>query len=118
MNGFMLKSQENTMTTRAPTLVTASFILACGVIAASAQQNPAGSIMQRPAQTQEPQALDQEGSTTTRQGGMMGCGMAGRGMMGEGMMGHGMMREGMMGRGMMGSRMMGMSPLAMRLIFA
>ena len=70
-------------------LTTSTFILACGGIAASAQQTPGGPMMQQPdhPQTQQ-QPTDHEGRGMMGQGGMMG-----RGMMGQG---------GMMGRGMMG----------------
>jgi EF hand len=79
-------------------LTTSAFILACGAIAASAQQSSGTPMMQKLDQTQQ-QPADREGG----QGGMMGRGMMGReGMMGCGMMGHG---------GMIG-------PAAMRIIFA
>ena len=79
-------------------LTTSAFILACGAMAASAQQSSGTPMMQKPDQTQQ-QPADREGG----QGGMMGRGMMGReGMMGCGMMGHG---------GMMG-------PPVMRIIFA
>jgi EF hand len=83
-------------------LTTSAFILACGGIAASAQQTPGGPMMHQPShqQTQQ-QPTDHEGRGTMGQGGMMG-----RGMMGQG---------GMMGRGMiepMGPVMM------MRIIFS
>ena len=74
-------------------VMTFAFVLACGVITASAQQGP---MMQQ-----------------QERGGTMGPGMMGQG----GMMGHGMMgRGGMMGPGsMMGSRHPGMM---MRMLFA
>jgi hypothetical protein len=84
-------------------LTTSAFILACGGIAASAQQAPGGPMVQEPdhhPQTQQ-QPTDHEGRDMMGQGGMMG-----RGMMGQG---------GMMGRGMMGP----MGPaMMMRMIFA
>ena len=81
-------------------LTTFTFILACGAIAASAQQGP---MMQ-----QHPQMPQQQEHHDWR-GGTMGPGMMGRGgMMGPGMMGRG----GMMGPGSMHSGMM------MRMLFA
>jgi len=81
-------------------LTTFTFILACGAIAASAQQGP---MMQ-----QQPQMPQQQEHHDWR-GGTMGPGMMGRGgMMGPGMMGRG----GMMGPGSMHSGMM------MRMLFA
>jgi hypothetical protein len=82
-------------------LTTSAFILACGGIAASAQQAPGGPMVQEPdhhPQTQQ-QPTDHEGRGMMGQGGMMG-----RGMMGQG---------GVMGRGMMGGPAM-----MMRMIFA
>src|SRR6266566_1266083 len=99
-------------------LTTSAFILACGTLAASAQQGPMTQ--------QQPQVLQQQqGAQTPRRGiedeeddsGMMGWGYGpgwrhhqgwGRGGMGPGMMGRG----GMMGPGRMGSGMM------MRMLFA
>jgi hypothetical protein len=76
-------------------LTTSAFVLACGVITASAQQGPT---------IQQPQLLQQQ-----EHGGTMGPGTMGQG----GMMGHGMMgRGGMMGPGSMHSGMM------MRMLFA
>ncbi len=77
-------------------LTTSAFILACGAIAASAQQNLGGPLVQRqpePDQQQtQRQPTDHEGPGMTGQGGMMGHGMMGQGgMMGPGSMGHGMM---------------------------
>jgi len=64
-------------------LTTSTFILACGAIAASAQQGP---MMQ-----QQPQMPQQQEHHDWR-GGTMGPGMMGRGgMMGPGTMGSGMM---------------------------
>ena len=59
-------------------LTTAAFILACGGIAASAQQTPGGPMMQQPyhQQTQQ-QPTDHEGRGMMGQGGMMGRGMMG-----------------------------------------
>ena len=104
-------------------LTTSAFILACGAVAASAQQSPGNPMtrgaptstqqssgtpmMQQPDQTQ---LADEKDAGTSE--GMMGHGMMGHGMMGPGMMGHGTMGHCMMGhRGMMG-------PFAMRIIFA
>jgi hypothetical protein len=85
-------------------LTTSTFILACGAIAANAQQGPT---MQQQPQTPQ-QQQQQEGHPDSR-GGAMGSGMMGRGgMMGSGMMGRG----GMMGSGSMHSGMM------MRMLFA
>jgi hypothetical protein len=70
-------------------LTASTFILACGAIAASAQQGP---MMQ-----QQPQMLQQQehhGPGMMGRGGMMGPGMMGRG----GMMGPGSMHSGMMMR--------------------
>ena len=80
-------------------VTTFAFVLACGVITASAQQGP---------MMQQPQLLQQQ-----EHGGTMDPGMMGQG----GMMGHGMMGRGsMMGPGsMMGSRHPGMM---MRMLFA
>jgi EF hand len=94
-------------------LTTSAFILACGAIAASAQQNLGGPMVQRqpePDQQQtQRQPTDHEDPGMTGQGGMMGHGMMGQGgMMGRGMMGQG----GMMGPGSMGHGMM------MRMLFA
>ena len=82
-------------------LTTSGFILACGGIAASAQQPLGGPMMQQPDQQQtQQQPTDHEGR------GMGQGGMMGRGMMGQG---------GMMGRGMMGP----MGPvMMMRIIFS
>jgi hypothetical protein len=82
-------------------LTMSALILACGPIAASAQQSPGTPTMQQPDQqhTQHHPA-DQEGSGVTGQGGMMGRGMMGQG----GMMGHSMMGQG--------------GSFAMRIIFA
>jgi EF hand len=102
-------------------LTTSAFILAWGAIAASAQQNPGGPMVQQPdpQQTQQ-QPADHEGPGTMGQGGMMGRGMMGQG----GMMGHGMMGQGgVMGCGMMGQGGM-MAPgsmghgMMMRMLFA
>jgi hypothetical protein len=87
-------------------LTTSAFVLACGVITASAQQGP---------MMQQPQLLQQQEHGGTMDPGMMGQGgMMGHGMTGQGgMMGHGMMgRRGMMGPGSVGSGMM------MRMLFA
>src|SRR5262249_5391378 len=67
-------------------LTTSTFILACGAIAASAQQGP---MMQ-----QQPQMLQQQERHDWRGGTMGGPGMMGRG----GMMGPGSMHSGMMMR--------------------
>ena len=68
-------------------LTTSGFILACGGIAASAQQPLGGPMMQQPDQQQtQQQPTDHEGRGMG-QGGMMGRGMMGRRMMGGGMMG-------------------------------
>ena len=74
-------------------VTTFAFVLACGVITASAQQGP---------MMQQPQLLQQQEHGGTMDPGMMGQGgMMGHGMTGQGgMMGHGMMGHGMMGRGM------------------
>jgi EF hand len=81
-------------------LATSAFILACGGIAASAQQTPGGPMQPHHPQTQQ-QPTDHEGRGMMGQGGMMG-----RGMMGQG---------GMMGRSMMGP----MGPvMMMRIIFS
>jgi hypothetical protein len=85
-------------------LTTSAFILACGGIAASAQQAP---MVQQPdhhPQTQQ-QPTDHEGRGMMGQGGMMGPGMMG-------MMGRGMMGGGTMGGGAMGP------PIMMRIIFS
>jgi hypothetical protein len=82
-----------------------AFILACGVMAARAQQSPESPMMQQPDQMQ--QQFAEEGSDEMEHGSLMGHG----GMMGRGVMGH----EGMMGHGMIGRRG---SPFVMRLIFA
>lgn len=97
-------------------LATSALILACGAIAASAQQSPGNPMtrgapatsarqipgtpmMQQPDQTQ---LADEKAPSTNEE----------EGMMGHGMMGHGMMRHCMMGhQGMMG-------PFVMRIIFA
>jgi len=73
-------------------LAMSAFVLAYGVITASAQQGP---MMQQQPQQQE-------------HGGTMGPGMMGQG---------GMMGRGMMGRGMMGGGMVGV-PVMMRIIFS
>ena len=79
-------------------LTTSAFILACGGIAASAQQAPGiPTLPDHHPQTQQ-QPTDHEGRGMMGQGGMMG-----RGMMGQG---------GMMSRGMMGP------PVMMRIIFS
>jgi hypothetical protein len=60
-------------------LTTSAFILACGGIAASAQQAPGGPMVQEPdhhPQTQQ-QPTDHEGRGMMGQGGMMGRGMMG-----------------------------------------
>src|SRR5262249_24167327 len=67
-------------------LTTSAFVLACGAIAASAQQGP---MMQ-----QQPQTLQQQEHHDWRGGTMGGPGMMGRG----GMMGPGSMHSGMMMR--------------------
>jgi Ca2+-binding EF-hand superfamily protein len=88
-------------------LTTAAFILACGAVAASAQQDSNTAMIQQSAQ-QDP--ADEDGP------GMMGHGMMRQCMrhcmMGDGMMGHGMMRHGAMGQGGM------TGPFVMRIIFA
>jgi hypothetical protein len=106
-------------------LTTSAFILACGAIAASAQQSvgnpmtrgapamssrqsPGTPMMQQPDQTQ---LVDERDPGTNEEDSMMGYGMMGHGMMGHGMMG------GMTGHGMMGHRGM-MGPFVMRIIFA
>src|SRR5947209_3401685 len=93
-------------------LTTSAFILACGAIAASAQQSPGSPMAQQPDQQQtQQQPMGQEGPGMMGQGGMMGRGMMGQG----GMMGRGMMGQGdMVGRGMMGQ----MGPVMMRIIFS
>ncbi len=89
-------------------LTTSTFMLACGAMAASAQENPSASMMRQPDQQHaQHHPAEQEGPGMAAQGGMMGHGMMGGGMMGGGMMGHGMMGHGGMG-----------GPLAMRIIFA
>src|SRR6266498_4403667 len=107
-------------------LTTSAFILACGPIAASAQQSPGTPTMQQPADSHSTHHPDQQQSQQQPNGqenpGMMGQGgMMGRGpgMSGEGgMMGRGMMGQGgMMGRGMMGQGGI-MGPFVMRIIFA
>jgi EF hand domain-containing protein len=90
-------------------LTASAFILACGVIAASAQQSPGSPMMQQP----DPQQTQQEPAEQFGPGLMGHGGMMGHGMMGPGMMGH----EGMMGRCRMGHGGM-MGPVIMRLIFA
>jgi hypothetical protein len=60
-------------------LTTSAFILACGGIAASAEQAPGGPMVQEPdhhPQTQQ-QPTDHEGRGMMGQGGMMGRGMMG-----------------------------------------
>jgi EF hand len=91
-------------------LTTSAFILACGAIAASAQQSPGVPMTQQPHQQQtQQQPTGHEGPGMMGQGGMMGPGMMGEGgMMGRGMMGRG----GMMGPESMHSGMM------MRMLFA
>jgi len=85
-------------------LTTSAFILACGPIAASAQQSPGTPTMQQPADSHSTHHPDQQQSQQQPNGqenpGMMGHGgMMGRGMMGDrGMMGHGMMGRGMIMR--------------------
>jgi hypothetical protein len=76
--GFVMKKHVLVLTMSA-------LILACGPIAASAQQSPGTPMMQQPDQqhTQHHPA-DQEGPGMTGQGGMMGRGMMGHGMMGQG----------------------------------
>jgi len=108
------------MEKRVLVLTTSAFILACGSIAASAQQSPGGPMMQPPAQPQTTQAPNQEAPGMIGQGGMMGRGMMGQaGTMGPGMMGHGMMGQGgIIGREMMGQGgMMGHGTM-MRIIFS
>jgi EF hand domain-containing protein len=91
-------------------LMISAFILACGAIAASAQETPGTPKTQQPDHAQHHPA-DQGGSGMTGQGGMMGRGMMEQGgMMGRGMMGQG----GMMGCGMIGQG----GPFVMRIIFA
>jgi EF hand len=91
-------------------LTTSAFILACGAIAASAQQSPGVPMtQQRDQQQTQQQPTGHEGPGMMGQQGMMGPGMTGQGgMMGRGMMGRG----GMMGPESMGSGMM------MRMLFA
>jgi EF hand len=82
-------------------LTTSAFMLACGAIAANAQQ-PGTSMMPQPNQQYAQHHVDKEGAGMGGEGGMMG-----HRMMGGGMMGPGMMRRG------------GMGPhFAMRIIFA
>ncbi len=81
-----------------PMLTTSAFLLACGAIAANAQQNTGTPMMQQPNQHAEHHA--KEGASMGGEGGMMGCRMMGGGMMG-------MMRRGGIGR-----------HFAMRIIFA
>ena len=82
-------------------LATSALILACGGIAANAQQTPGGPMQQDHHPQTQQQPTDHEGRGMMGQGGMMG-----RGMMGQG---------GMMGRGMMGP----MGPaMMMRIIFS
>ena len=57
-------------------LTTSAFILTCSAIAASAQQNPGMSMMQKSDQMHQ-QPAERDGG----QGGMMGCGMMGHGGM-------------------------------------
>jgi hypothetical protein len=87
-------------------LTTSAFILAYGVIAATAQQGP---VTGQPPQTSPQQQQEHEGHHDSRRG-VVGSGMMGPG----GMMGQG----GMMGHGaMMGPRTMG-SGMMMRMLFA
>jgi EF hand len=103
-------------------LTTSAFILACGAIAAHAQQGP---VTGQPPQISPQQQQEHEGHHDSR-GGAVGSGMMGPGgMMGRmgqgGMMGQGggmMGQGGMMGHGaMMGPRTMG-SGMMMRMLFA
>src|SRR5215208_7551066 len=77
------------MEKRVLVLMTSAFILACGSIAARAQQSPGGPIIQPPAlppTTQQPP--NQEAPGMMGQGGMMGRGMMGQAdTMSPGMMG-------------------------------
>ena len=84
-------------------LATSAFILACGGIAASAQQTPGGPMQQDHHPQTQQQPTDHEGRGMMGQGGMMG-----RGMMGQG---------GMMGRGMMGGDGLA-PPIMLRMMFA
>ena len=72
-------------------LTTSAFMLACGAIAANAQQNTGTSMMQQPNQHTEHHA--KEGAGMGGEGGMMGHRMMGGGMMGHGMMSRGSMRR-------------------------
>ena len=60
-------------------LATSAFILACGGIAASAQQTPGGPMQQDHHPQTQQQPTDHEGRGMMGQGGMMGRGMMGAG---------------------------------------
>ncbi len=66
-------------------LTMSAFVLACGPVAASAQQSPGTAMMQQADQQHaQHHPADQE-APMSGQGGMMGCGMMGQGgMMGRG----------------------------------
>jgi hypothetical protein len=87
-------------------LTTSAFILACGAIPASAQQQPGGRMMQEQLERQlqgvQRRGVEDESDEDDARygGGMMGRGY-GRYHQGSGMMGGGMMGPGSMGRGMM-----------------
>ncbi len=82
------------------TLTTSAFMFACSAIAANAQQPGTSMMQQTTQQYTQHQPADQEGTSMSGKGGMMGCRMMRGGMMG-------MMRRGGMGR-----------HFAMRIIFA
>jgi hypothetical protein len=97
-------------------LTASAIILACGTVAAIAQDQSAPQSDQQQTQSR-PMSQGDEG--TTGQGRMTQGAMPGRGMMERGMMERGMMGGGMMGHGMMaGGAAGGCSPIMSRIIFA